>query len=317
MHTLRLADPATTRAYPLAVAGPARWAATSDGVAVEIELPDLPAGTLLVPSLALADRAAGYHQWMLAAEGACWPLPPVPSRPPRDAAGGTPTDPARDPRVSLHIDCWHVHADLVAPRVRVTLRAGAAPSRYLVAVSARPLSLPDAAAPRASGALPRPPPALSQMTAPPELAPRICSPTSVAMVLGHWGETDPWLAIVEECRDPATGMYGVWPLAVAAAARRGRIGAVEVFAGWDEPLAVLERGIPLVTSIRFERGSLPGAPLERSAGHLVVLFAAGPDTVVVNDPAAPDAASVTRTYAAAAFSAAWLGSRGAAYILPP
>jgi len=155
------------------------------------------------------------------------------------------------------------------------------------------------------------------MTAPPELASRICSPASVAMVLGHWGSTEPWLRIVDECRDPATGMYGVWPLAIAAAARRGRVGAVELFADWGEPLAVLQQGIPLVTSIRFESGGLPGAPLLRTGGHLVVLFAAGPETVSVNDPAAADGASVTRTYPADAFSRAWLGHRGAAYILPP
>jgi hypothetical protein len=209
-----------------------------------------------------------------------------------------------------------VHTPLRTPRLCVTLRTPSAPRRYLLAISARPLTLSDVAPPPDSHGLAQPPPALSQMTAPPELASRICSPTSVAMVLAHWGHTDAWRAIVDECRDPATGMYGVWPLAVAAAARRGRIGAVEVFAAWDEPLAVLQRGIPLVTSIRFERGQLPGAPLERTAGHLVVLFAAGPDRVTVNDPAAPDPASVTRTYPAQAFSAAWLGWRGAAYILP-
>jgi hypothetical protein len=138
---------------------------------------------------------------------------------------------------------------------------------------------------------------------------RWCSRTGAA--------ADPWLGIVEECRDPATGMYGVWPLAIAAGARRGSMGAVEAFSNWDAPLAVLARGIPLVTSIRFEKDVLPDAPLPRTGGHLVVVFAAGPERIGVNDPAAPDPASVTRSYPAAAFTEAWLGHRGAAYIILP
>jgi hypothetical protein len=155
------------------------------------------------------------------------------------------------------------------------------------------------------------------MQAAPDIAPRICSPTSTAMVLAHWGCRDPWLQIVAECRDPATGMFGVWPLAIAAAARRGSVGAVELFDDWTAPLTALERGIPLVASIRFDAGALPGAPLLRSAGHLVVVFKAGPDTIGVNDPAAASVVDVTRTYPAKAFTEAWLGHRGAAYILPP
>ncbi len=111
-------------------------------------------------------------------------------------------------------------------------------------------------------------------------------------------------------------MYGVWPLALAAAARRGCLGAVEVFDRWDEALAVLENGVPLVTSIRFSAGELPGAPLTETGGHLVVVHGVSGDTVRVCDPAAPHG-DVLRDYPADAFSRAWLRHRGAAYILPP
>jgi hypothetical protein len=338
MQTLRLADPETANVYPLPVGGPAPWHAIDGALCLQIDLPTLPAGWIVVPSFAQG-AATDYHQWSLHADDAAWTLAPVLARassdPPSTAtAPAIDPQPGTDPRLaesrpaaapqpvappqaSMHIDCWHTHAELATPSLRLTLRADRAPDRYLVTVSARPLRLETPAPPRTSAELAVAPPALSQKTAPPEIASSICSPTGVAMVLAHWGTSEPWLDVVAECRDPATGMYGVWPLAIAAAARRGRIGAVEVFADWEAPLAVLARGIPLVTSIRFARDQLPGAPLEQTGGHLVVVHGAAPDAIDVNDPAAADADTVTRRYPAAAFTAAWLGYRGAAYILPP
>jgi hypothetical protein len=326
MQTLRLADPETAGVYPLPVQGAASWDACDGGLSLRLELPDLPAGWIVVPSFVQGGPTTAYHQWTLHVDAADWPLAPVHPAPSPDARStdGAPAPhaqaherPALDRRASTHIDCWHTHAELGAPTLRLVVRAEQAPARYLVTVSARPLEVATPPPPRIAAWLATPPPALSQKTAPPAIASNICSPTSLAMVLAHWGARAGWLDVVAECRDPATGMYGVWPRAIAAAARRGRIGAVELFEDWDAPLAVLARGIPLVTSIRFARDQLPGAPLEQTGGHLVVVWAAGPETIAVNDPAAASADTVTRRYPAAAFTAAWLGYRGAAYILPP
>jgi hypothetical protein len=321
MQTLRLADSETARVYPLPVHGPATWRAIDGALSLRLDLPDLPANWIVVPSLAQGGPATDYHQWSLHVGTSAWPLAPVLSVVASSSAPEPDSSPApraaADARASTHIDCWHTHADLSTPHLRLTLQADRAPARYLVTVSARPLESAAPSPPRASTALAAPPPALSQKSAPPAIAPSICSPTSVAMVLAHWAISEAWLDIVAECRDPATGMYGVWPRAIAAAARRGRIGAVEVFSDWEGPLAVLARGVPLVTSIRFARGQLPGAPMEQTGGHLVVVWGAGPEAIAVNDPAAADADTVTRTYPAGAFTAAWLGYRGAAYILPP
>jgi hypothetical protein len=315
MQTMRLADPATQARYPLPVIGAAAWLPDASGWRCDLVLPPLAAGTIVVPSLALGDAAAGqsraYHQWTLLAGTSAWRLPASPATP------AAPPAAAADGRVSQHIDCWHVHEPLAESRLQVWLTGAMPPRRYLLCASARPLAIPDPAPPDLARSLDEPPPPISQMTAPADLASRICSPTSVAMVLQLWGDHAAWLDIVAECRDAATGLYGVWPLAIAAAARRGSLGAIEAFASWQDPLAVLARGIPLVTSVRFQSGALPGAPLAQTAGHLVVVHGAGPDTVAVNDPAAPDAASVRRVYPAAAFTRAWLAHRGAAYILPP
>jgi hypothetical protein len=252
--------------------------------------------------------------------------------------------------VTTHIDCFHVHESLNDAALTLQLTVAAPFDRYLLSVSTRRLELDTVAAPPGFAGLPEAPPALTQMTADSAVAGRICSPTCVAMVMAHRqraragnpmdtadvstsGTLDSAPApatppraegwnhlrdeMVDACLDPATGMYGVWPLALRAAALRGSLGAVEMFADWHAPLQVLAAGIPLITSIRFARGELAGAPLEQTGGHLVVLYAAGPDQVWVNDPAAADSAGVTRRYAAGEFSRAWLRHRGAAYILLP
>lgn len=226
-----------------------------------------------------------------------------------------------------------------AVRLRLTVGCSRPPECYLLAVSARPHSLPEVGVPITSigpvGAVP----VLSQMTAAPGIARRICSPTSLTMALAALatqatagsGRATPacaepdadaaldalWQSVVSECLDPGTGLYGVWPLAIGAAARRGHPGAVELFCDWKAPLEALARGIPVVASIRFGPDALPGAPLRETGGHLVVVTGAGPGEVTVHDPAAPVRAEVARRYPADAFAHAWLANRGAAYILCP
>jgi hypothetical protein len=312
---LRYADAATAERYPFPVAGPAPWR-REDGVwRLSLALPELAAGTILVPSLALrepedaAATGSSRYRWTLAADGGAWSLQEVPSSTP------APQPPAGSP-VTTHIDCYHLHRRLRAPRLELYLHAPVAPQRYLVAVSARALTLAAPPLPAGCAALACPPAPRSQLAAPVAMAQRICSPTCVSMVLDLWQRPHDWLALAGECHDPVTNLYGIWPLALQAAARRGCIGAVEVFADWQAPLAALAGGVPLVTSIRFSGGELPGAPLDATGGHLVVVHGAGPDRIRVCDPAAPEDA-VDRSYPADAFSGAWLRHRGAAYILPP
>ena len=80
---------------------------------------------------------------------------------------------------------------------------------------------------------------------------------------------------------------------------------------------VLRSGAPIVCSIRFAKGALPGAPLAQSAGHLVVLygieFEQNEGFVLVMDPAGDSAADVAKRYPLQAFSDAWISHRGGAY----
>ncbi|MFU8816421.1 MAG: C39 family peptidase [Pseudomonadales bacterium] len=309
--SLRYADPDTSRRYPLEVRGEADWRPHDGAWTVTLPLPDLLPGTILVPSLALPPGGSQSHVWRLEADGAAWALQEVPAA---VAAQPSPRPPPSG-AVSTHIDCYHVHRRLAAPRLQLQVRAAQRPHRYLLCASSRPLTLAAPPLPPRLEALPEKPAARSQTLAPAAIAGRICSPTCVSMVLDLWGKNHDWLTLVAECLDPASGLYGVWPLALQAAAARDCLGAVEVFDSWQEPLRVLGSGVPLVTSIRFSAGALPGAPLPETNGHLVVVHGAGPGRVQVCDPAAgPD--GVDRSYDARAFSEAWLRHRGAAYILP-
>ena len=299
----RWADPASAQRYPLPAREQAAFRQAVQGWEWRQALPSLASGHIVAASLSAAD--VRRHQWRIEHQGESWPLLPVPS-----TKGERPDRSAPAPRISTHIDCWHTHARIDG--AELVLWLSEPPDAYLISVSARPLTLaptlPDPADRFADT-----PRALSQKTASADIRHHICSPTSVAMVLeGSAPDT-----ITTLCRDEATGMFGSWALAIRSAARHEAVGAVELMSGWQEAERVLDAGLPFCASIRFEKGALPGAPLERTGGHLVVVHGLAEGNVLVHDPAAPSAAEVPRRYDAEAFTHAWLSHRGASYIIVP
>jgi len=150
----------------------------------------------------------------------------------------------------------------------------------------------------------------------PRIASRSCSPVALAMALAeHCNNRAPLHQILPLCHDAATGMYGMWPLAIRTASRFGVIGALELLPDWSMVIASLEAGHCVVASIRYARGTLSGSPQPGSGGHLVVVYGVAGDTVLVNDPAAPNHGVVSRRYPIEQFTEAWFRHRGAAYIL--
>ncbi|TNM36564.1 peptidase C39 family protein [Nocardioides albidus] len=162
-----------------------------------------------------------------------------------------------------------------------------------------------------------------------------CSPTSTSMVLGYFGRLpgagsyrwvpaghrDPWVdAAARATYDHAYDGTGNWPFNTAFAARRlGPAGEAFVTRLRDltDAELLVAAGIPPVVSIAFTAGELGGAPISASNGHLLVIvgFTATGD-VIVNDPAAADAAGVRRVYARAQLERIWLrASGGMAYVV--
>ena len=344
LASYRHGDRVSAAKYPLATAAAAAvpWQAAADGAWCEVALPPCPAAHIIVPSLSIAPADCAYQVTLRTAEGH-WPLQDVPSSPPssrrrsdsrlasgltkpslrpkRERSPGAEVDSHDDlsPRsrkmVSTHIDCFHTEADLPASRLRFTLRQAEPPPRHLLVVTVRPLEL-GLRMPKATRAIAPQPPAISQMQAPRAVRQRICSPTALAMTLKAADENIDWLDVVGRCFDQNTQSYGCWPMAVRCAAGYGWLGAVEALPAWEPAIQVLKAGLPIVASIDFGAGELPGAPLSKTAGHLVTCYGVDGDSVLVNDPAAGEATGVQRRYDLEAFSRAWLGRRGAAYIMP-
>lgn len=165
-------------------------------------------------------------------------------------------------------------------------------------------------------------PAISQFDVPGELGPRLCSPASLAMSLSSQLEKP--VRLMETARkvyDPGSGLYGNWSFAVAYAGQRlnqnnSYLGAALCFmSGWTDCIPFLKKKIPVVLSLKYGRGQLPGSPVPKTPGHLVLLKGfAKKGRALVHDPAGQSSALVPRTYSAKALDRAWAASGRLAYV---
>ena len=163
-----------------------------------------------------------------------------------------------------------------------------------------------------------------------------CSATSTAMVLDYYGagptpaetawvdpaDADPQVdhsarSVFDYSYDGA----GNWPFNTAYAGSRGVDGFITRLRSLTEAEQFIKAGIPLVASLSFKKGDLPGAGYGTN-GHLMVIVGfdqAG--NVVVNDPAShliPSNDQVRTTYDRAAFENAWVPhSGGLVYVIHP
>ena len=223
--------------------------------------------------------------------------------------------------LEAQIDLWQTTVPVERVRLRVRLRADDPPALleapWLVTLSAWDGS--DGSGAPAVGTVSLPVPALSQMAEGGALGPRICSPTSVAMVLAYWSAADQVGRLAAEMFHPVLDLYGVWPAAIRAAARRGVLGYLLRFPDWASAAWCLARGLPIIASVRYAAGELRGAAVSATPGHLLVLTGYEDDVVLVNDAAAGEASGVPRRYPLADLARVWLERTGVGYVLfrPP
>ncbi len=159
----------------------------------------------------------------------------------------------------------------------------------------------------------------SQRAEDPSIQSRICSPTSVAMLLAFRGVVVPTAEVAARLHDRRHDIYGNWERAVQGAYSFGVPGYLARFSDWDDVEAQIAAGQPLVISISVkEEQKLDGAPYEATAGHLLVL--AGFDDagdVAVNDPAALTPEHGLIVYRRDQLEEAWLRRGGVAYVFTP
>jgi hypothetical protein len=156
-----------------------------------------------------------------------------------------------------------------------------------------------------------------QTEATPELAPRICSPTSLAMALGYHGVDVPTEEVARVCYDLEHDLYGNWNRSIQGAWMLGVPGMLWRMNDWTEAELFLERELPLVISIGVEPGQLAGAPYESTPGHLLLLCGLEDGAALVLDPAVPPGEEGVRRYDMAGLEECWLRRGGFTYVLFP
>jgi hypothetical protein len=291
--------------------GPGRWT-----TAVDLDRVD--AGTLLVPSLVPLQPGTEAFALRLRWIGGEADLAPIRFE---DSAGSLAPWPratvgtvGRDgASAEAGLDCLETLDALHGVRLELDVLVPQGPPRLDLVVSARPRRLPV----RDAGptAPPLDVPALSQRERDPARADDACSPVSVAMVLRRLGLEPDLEAFVRTSEHPQhERLLGLWPWNLARAWDAGAAGVVRTFASARDAAHVLRAGHPIVASLRYGEGELPGAPMPATKGHLVVLRGLGDDTVAVNDPAAPTTAAVPTAYDREPFLRAWLADRGVGYV---
>jgi len=151
-----------------------------------------------------------------------------------------------------------------------------------------------------------------------------CSPTAISMVLAYWqgsnSACEPRVrAAIEGVYDWCYDGHGNWPFNVAYAAAQGMEAYVVRFTSMRQVEAWIAAGVPIVFSLAWQPGSLSGAPIPSSDGHLAVLvgFDAAGDPIV-NDPAAATDDAVRRLYDRVELESLWLEySGGTVYLIYP
>lgn len=158
----------------------------------------------------------------------------------------------------------------------------------------------------------------SQFEEPASVAPLICSPTALSMVLQYYGRRVKPLEVARGVYDHGAEIYGNWAFNTAFAAKQGFETYVRYFPGIRELKEEIADGRPTVVSIAYGEGELEGAPIKSTPGHLVVVRGfikkGNREYVIINDPAANSDQSVRKTYRLDQFVAAW---RGIGYVIKP
>lgn len=151
---------------------------------------------------------------------------------------------------------------------------------------------------------------------------KICSPTSISMVLGYWAATLGHPEIDQDVPEVCAGVFdpnwpgtGNWPFNTGfAAAIPGMRSFVTRLRDVGDLQMWVDRKVPVICSVAYD--FLKGKP-ERSGkdGHLVVLVGFDPaGDPIFNDPGT---GAVRKTYRLADFQRAWRESAQTVYMVFP
>jgi hypothetical protein len=141
-----------------------------------------------------------------------------------------------------------------------------------------------------------------------------CSAAALAMLLRYHGVGADVATVARGVYDASYAGTGNWAFNAAYAGARGLRGVVAYLRGIDHVSAFVDAGLPVAISIAWSPGELPGAPVEHSDGHLLVVRGVEPAHVLVNDPAHP---AVATRYPREALDLIFREHGGVAYLVAP
>ncbi|HEV2737439.1 MAG TPA: C39 family peptidase [Candidatus Elarobacter sp.] len=141
-----------------------------------------------------------------------------------------------------------------------------------------------------------------------------CSAASLAMLLRYHGLDGDVPTVAHAVYDASYAGTGNWAFNAAYAGARGLRGVVAYLRGIDHVAAFVDAGLPVAISVAWNQGELPGAPLEHSDGHVLVVRGVEPSHVLVNDPAHP---AVGTRYPRTALDLIFREHGGVAYLVAP
>jgi hypothetical protein len=147
------------------------------------------------------------------------------------------------------------------------------------------------------------------------LSGQCCSPTSLTMVLQHWGDDSTLLENSEAVYDEEYGIFGNWGRNVARAGELGHDAWLTRLRNWDQVKALVAEGQPIVASVSIGEGEIAG--VDYTGGHLVVIrgFTSDGD-VIVNDPAYREKGEGS-VWRADEMATVWFDHGGVGYIVRP
>lgn len=167
-------------------------------------------------------------------------------------------------------------------------------------------------------------PCISQMQRDEKIAHKICSPTSLTMLLNRLGENLKVEDVAYNCLDYNYNEFGNWAYNVAYAGSLGYKAYVE-YGGIHSLIREINNGNPIEVSVKYtndinnkEYPYIENAPLTTS-GHLIVICGVEVNNdgkwIIVNDPAGKDDESVRVKYKFEEFMEAWQRSNYIMYVI--
>ena len=265
---------------------------------------DVPEGSGLVADVKVSHAEGGATPWLRVAS---WGDVPDGWASVTESVGG---------RVAIDEVLLPTPGALASVRVSTFSGGGPVRGRRLDAVTTRPDPERDLS-PSPGERIEWPVPFIGNTVDDPDLRSRLCSPTSLNMLVNHRATGVEHRDVVERIYSERFDLYGVWPRAIQTAWTFGVPGRLARFADWREVRAHLEKVGPIAISITAKRGEVRGMPYTSDSGHLIVLAGLTEDgDAIVIDPALRDEDEARRVYRAEDLTNVWLRrKRGSAYVL--